>query len=82
MRRMHGLAAVDLNLVLVLHALLEERSVTRASRRVGLSQPAMSHALTRLRDHFGDPLLVRSGRLMLATPLAESLREPVRVAVE
>lgn len=79
---MHGLAAIDLNLVLVLHALLEERSVTRAARRVGLSQPAMSHALTRLRDHFGDPLLVRSGRVMLATPRAESLREPVRAAVD
>lgn len=79
---MHALGAIDLNLVLALHALLEERSVTRAARRVGLSQPAMSHALARLRAHFDDPLLVRSGRSMLATPRAEALREPVRVALD
>nr|MDQ3034011.1 LysR family transcriptional regulator [Myxococcota bacterium] len=55
-----NLAAVDLNLLVALDALLEERSVTRAARRLGLSQPAASHALARLRELAGDPLLVRS----------------------
>ena len=75
---MHSLAAVDLNLIVALHALLEERSVSRAARRVGLSQPAMSHALARLREHFGDPLLVRTGRAMEPTPLAAALLTGVR----
>ena len=52
---MHSLSAVDLNLVVALHALLEERSVTRAAARIGLSQPAVSHALSRLRAQFDDP---------------------------
>jgi DNA-binding transcriptional LysR family regulator len=79
---MHGLAAVDLNLVHALHALLEERSVTRAAARVGLSQPAMSHALSRLREHFGDPLLVRAGRVMVLTARAEELKTQVRGVVQ
>ena len=78
---MHSLAAVDLNLIVALHALLEERSVSRAARRVGLSQPAMSHALARLREHFGDPLLVRTGRTMEPTPRAASLLAAVRPLV-
>ncbi len=78
---MHNLAAVDLNLVVALHALLEERSVTAAARRVGLSQPAMSHALSRLREHFEDPILVRSGRSMTPSSRARSLLEQVRIAV-
>lgn len=79
---MNALFGVDLNLILPLHALVEEESVTKAAHRVGLSQPAMSHALARLREHFGDPLLVRSGRRMMATPRAQALREPVRIALE
>ncbi len=75
---MHVLAAVDLNLLVALHALLEERSVSRAARRVGLSQPAMSHALGRLREHFEDPLLVRAGRGMAPTPRAVALLGQVR----
>jgi DNA-binding transcriptional LysR family regulator len=72
---MHGmhdrvLAATDLNLLLVLRALLSERHVTRAAARVGLSQSATSHALSRLRERFGDPLLVRSGRSLTLTPRA------------
>ena len=55
--------------------LLAERNVTRAARRVGRTQPAMSHALGRLRQTFGDPLLVREGRGMVATPRAEALRD-------
>jgi DNA-binding transcriptional LysR family regulator len=78
---MHSLAAVDLNLIVALHALLEEGSVTGAARRVGLSQPAMSHALSRLREHFGDPLLIRSGRGMTATPRGRALLEQVRPMV-
>ncbi len=78
---MHSLAAVDLNLVVALHALLEERSVTAAARRVGLSQPATSHALARLREHFGDPLLIRAGRAMTPTPRALALLEQARPVV-
>ena len=61
MRDVH-LRNLDLNLLQPLHALLEERHVTRAAKRSFLSQPAMSRALERLREMFGDPLLVRSGR--------------------
>ncbi len=73
-----NLAAVDLNLLVVLDALLEEGSVTRAARRVGLSQPATSNALARLRELVGDPLFVRSGRGLVPTPRARSLAVPVR----
>jgi DNA-binding transcriptional LysR family regulator len=61
MRDVH-LRNLDLNLIFPLHALLEERHVTRAAKRAFLSQSAMSRALERLRDMFGDPLLVRNGR--------------------
>lgn len=76
-----NLSSVDLNLLVVLDALLVERSVTRAGRRVGLSQPAMSHALARLRALLGDPLFVREGRLMVPTPRAEALAEPLAAAL-
>ncbi|MDF3070572.1 MAG: nahR2 [Polyangiaceae bacterium] len=71
----HGtsLSAVDLNLLVVLRALLTERHVTRAAQRVGLSQSATSHALSRLRELYGDPLLVRRGRALALTPRAERL---------
>lgn len=61
MREVH-LRNLDLNLIHALHALLEERHVTRAAKRSFLSQSAMSRALERLREMFGDPLLVRTGR--------------------
>lgn len=67
------LARLDLNLLLHLEALLSERNVTRAARRVGLTQSAMSRSLAKLRDELSDPLLVRSGRGMLLTPRAEAL---------
>ncbi len=73
-----NLAGVDLNLLVALQALLEERSVTRAAHRVGLTQPAMSRALGRLRALFDDPLLVRATGGMAPTPRAESLSEPLR----
>ena len=59
------IAGVDMNLLLALHALLEERHVTRAAARVGISQSAMSHALNRLRTLLDDPLFVRTPRGML-----------------
>jgi DNA-binding transcriptional LysR family regulator len=69
-----SLRGVDLNLLPVLQALLRERSVTRASTTLGLSQPATSHALARLRKLLNDPLLVKVGRDMLLTPRAERLK--------
>lgn len=72
-----NLSAIDVNLVIALDALLQERSVTLAARRVGLSQPAMSHALTRLRELFSDPLLVRVGRQMALTSRAEAMTPQV-----
>ncbi|HRY06357.1 MAG TPA: LysR family transcriptional regulator [Hyphomicrobiaceae bacterium] len=67
----------DLGLLLALDALLLERNVTRASERLNISQPAMSAQLARLRDLFGDPLLVSSGRKMVPTARALSLQEPL-----
>jgi DNA-binding transcriptional LysR family regulator len=64
---------LDLNLVVVLEALLAERNLTRAGERVGMTQPAVSSALTRLRELYDDPLLEREGRGFVLTPRAESL---------
>lgn len=72
------LAHLDLNLLVVLDTLLTERSVTRAGRTLGLSQPATSAALARLRRFFDDPLLERNGRRLEPTSVALALREPVR----
>ena len=77
-----NLAKLDLNLVLALDALLEERSVTRAGRAIGLSQPAMSAALARLRRHFGDELLARTGNSYELTPLGSALRDRTAAACE
>src|SRR6267143_6497262 len=75
MREVH-LRNVDLNLLHALYALLEERHVSHAAKRAYLSQPAMSRALDRLRETFGDPLLVRTGRVYERTPRGERvLRE-------
>ena len=75
MREVH-LRNVDLNLLHALYALLEERHVSHAAKRCFLSQPAMSRALDRLRETFGDPLLVRTGRVYERTPRGERvLRE-------
>src|SRR5262249_35228521 len=68
-----GLAAMDLNLVVALDVLLAERHVTRAARRLGITQSAASHALARLRDVLGDPLLVR-GAAGAMVPSAMALR--------
>ena len=81
MRRLN-LRNIDLNLLPVLHALLEEECVTLASKRVHLSQSATSAALNRLRKTFGDPILVRDGQRMKATPKAMQLRDSVRVVLD
>jgi DNA-binding transcriptional LysR family regulator len=74
-----GMGAIDLNLLPALLALVEERSVTRAARRMGRTQSAMSHTLGRLRALIGDPLLVAGpGRALVPTPRAEALVEPLR----
>ncbi|MFF4628957.1 LysR family transcriptional regulator [Streptomyces griseorubiginosus] len=70
-----NLTRLDLNLVVALRALLEERNVTRAGERIGLSQPAMSAALSRLRRHFDDELLARTGNSYELTPLGVALRD-------
>lgn len=72
----------DLNLLPVLDVLLAERSVSRAASKLGLSQPAVSSSLGRLRSVFGDELLVRSGNEMKATPFALGLVEPVTQLLE
>lgn len=77
-----SLARLDLNLLVALDALLTERSVTRASERLQLSQPALSAALSRLRHHFGDPILARRGNTYDLTPLAVRLAEHTTAALE
>lgn len=72
------ITAMDLNLLAPLLAVLEERSVTRAAERVGLSQPAMSHALRRIRRLLGDEVLVRRGNDFSLTPRAVGLIGPLR----
>ncbi len=72
------LATFDLNLLLVFEAVMETRSVTRAADRLGLSQPALSHALNRLRHRLKDQLFVRTPDGMAPTPRAEMLAEPAR----
>jgi DNA-binding transcriptional LysR family regulator len=74
-------AAFDLNLLRVFDALLQERSATRAGERVGLSQPAVSAALSRLRHALGDELFVRQGNEMVPTPRALALAEPLHDAL-
>ena len=69
---------LDLNLLVVFHAVYAEGGVTRAAQKLHLTQPAISHALGRLRELVGDPLFVRKGRAMVATPRARDLIVPVR----
>jgi DNA-binding transcriptional LysR family regulator len=72
---------IDLNLLVAFEALMDERSVTGAAQRLGLSQSAMSSTLARIRRLFNDPILLRSGRSMVATPVAETLIDPVRATL-
>lgn len=72
------LRRLDLNLLLALDALLSEASVTRAAERMGLGQPAVSHALSRLRAVFDDPLLIRESGVMVLSDRARALAGPLR----
>src|SRR2546423_8534305 len=73
--------AFDLNLLVVFDGLMQERSVTRAGRRLGMSQPALSHALNRLRYLLKDQLFIRTPKGMAPTPRAEQLALPLRKAL-
>ncbi|MBB3063319.1 LysR family transcriptional regulator [Microbulbifer rhizosphaerae] len=79
---MSNLRRLDLNLLLTLDVLLSEHNVTRAAQRLNLSQPSVSVHLAKLRDIFGDPLLLPGPRGMRPTKRAEALREPLRQALE
>ncbi len=81
-RARHAMSPPDLNLLPTLDALLTEGSVAGAARRLGLSPSAMSRALARLRAATGDPLLVRAGRGLVATPRALELRERIGSLVQ
>jgi DNA-binding transcriptional LysR family regulator len=76
------LASIDLNLLAVFDAVMRERSTTRAGKRLGLSQPAVSHALGRLRHMLKDELFVRGPQGMMPTPRAEQLAIPIRAAMD
>ena len=79
---MNNLRRLDLNLLVTLDVLLTEHNVTRAAERLNFSQPSVSVHLAKLRDIFGDPLLLPGPRGMRPTARAESLREPLRLALE
>src|SRR5579863_228767 len=72
----------DLNLLIVFDAVMQERNLTRAGERLGMSQPAVSHALARLRHALKDDLFVRSPEGMRPTPRAERMVGPVRAALQ
>lgn len=76
-----NLASIDLNLLKVFDAVMTERNVTRAGQKIGMSQPAMSNALNRLRHHLKDDLFIRGPEGMRPTPRARDLAEPVRSAL-
>src|SRR3982750_2310875 len=67
---MQQMQSADANLLIALDALLRDGSVTAAARRMHITPPAMSHTLARLRDALGDPLFVRAGNRLVATPRA------------
>ncbi|AZE17860.1 Transcriptional regulator, LysR family [Pseudomonas chlororaphis subsp. aureofaciens] len=79
---MNNLRRLDINLLLTLDVLLAEHNVTRAAQRLNLSQPSVSVHLAKLREIFGDPLLLPGPRGMRPTARADELREPLRRALE
>lgn len=81
MNSVHDLRHIDLNLLVVLDALLDERHISRAANRLAMTQPAVSHALNRLRELMGDPLLVRVGNEMRLTAKATTLIGPLTEAL-
>jgi DNA-binding transcriptional LysR family regulator len=74
---MRNIARLDLNLLVILEAIYSEGGVSRAGEKLHLTQPAISHALSRLRGLFGDPLFVRQGRTLMPTPLTRGLIAPL-----
>ncbi|MCP1625107.1 LysR family transcriptional regulator [Pseudomonas nitroreducens] len=79
---MHDLYDLDLNLLSVFDAIYQQRSITRAARLMGLSQPAVSNALRRLRQHCGDPLFIKSHLGVTPTVAGHRLADHVRLAFE
>src|SRR5688572_23188704 len=77
-----SLTALDLNLLVVFDAIFAERHISRAARRLGKSQPAVSGALARLRSVLNDPLFLRDGAGVRPTRLARELATPVREALK
>jgi DNA-binding transcriptional LysR family regulator len=75
------LTDMDLNLLIVFDAIFTDGNLTRAAKRLHVTQPAMSHALSRLRGSFDDPLFVRSGHAMVPTPFARGAIVPIRKAL-
>ena len=73
-----NIARIDLNLLVYLDMLLRERNVTRAAKQLGITQPAMSNGLRRLRDLLEDPLLVRTSEGMIPTERAQKLQPLIR----
>jgi len=76
-----NLRRIDLNLLVIFDALIEERNVTRAAQRVALSQPAFSNALSRLRHHLKDDLFIRRPEGMIPTPRALEIAPQIRAAL-
>src|SRR5215469_10948645 len=74
---MANISRIDLNLLVVLEAIYAQGGVSRAADKLNLTQPAISHALSRLRAFFDDPLFVRDGRGLAPTPLTRNLIEPL-----
>ncbi|HCA23405.1 MAG TPA: LysR family transcriptional regulator [Pseudomonas sp.] len=77
-----NLSKVDLNLFIVFDAIYTEANLTRAGQIVGITQPAVSNALARLRETFNDPLFVRTAQGMVPTPMAQNIITPVRSALQ
>ena len=73
-----NIGSLDFNLLVAFDAIEREGSITRAAGRIGISQPALSNALARLRRVFNDPLFVRTGEGMEPTPFAKRLAKPIR----
>ncbi|HXH29352.1 MAG TPA: LysR family transcriptional regulator [Bacteriovoracaceae bacterium] len=79
---MMNIRNIDLNLLVVLRELLQEKSTVKVAAKLGMSQPAVSHALNRLRETFGDPLLVRASKGMVPTRRALELARPVSLFLD
>jgi DNA-binding transcriptional LysR family regulator len=79
---MINLSRIDLNLLVVLEAIADEGGVSRAAEKLNLTQPAVSHALARLRQTLGDPLFVRHGRTLAPTALTQRLMGPLRRSLQ